>query len=240
MMRREATAALLLAAAVCSIVFVADGLGVAKVMAVVTAVATMLATQLAVSARRHQRFVRDLRGRSRVATDDGMAVRTGNFKGAVFVGGLHHPEIFADSEVMARLTSEERRAVLLHEARHQQRRDPLRMTIESLLRPVVQRTASGRAWLVDRAAAREIGADRYAIDNGASVQAISSALLKVGTVGPGFAGFSSVLDQRVAALSGEPLVRPRFAARWAALLGLAAATTLCASALHAASVLCCT
>lgn len=241
-MRRDMDGAAALVMAVvagCSIIFVSHGLGAVRVTATMAVVSTMFATRLARSARRHQRFVRDLRARSMLAMEEGMAVRTGSFEGAVFVGGLHRPEIFADIGVMARLTTDERRAVLLHEARHQQRRDPLRMTIESLVRPVVGRTASGRAWLVDRAAAREIDADKYAINNGASVQAISSALLKVGTVGPGFAGFTSVLDQRIAALSGEHVGRPRFAVRWVAVLGLAAVTTLCVNALHTASVLCC-
>lgn len=206
-------------------------LGPAPILLVLLVFASGIGLRLLTSARRHARLVRLLRLQSRSIVVDDIRVREGAFGGAAFVAGLGRPEIFIDQWTLDSLTPDERRAVLLHEQAHLTSRDPLRMLVEGGLATFVRRLPGGRAWLTDRAARREILADRAALHAGASRGAIASALLKVAPVADPAAGFGGVLDQRVAALAGERDL-PRVSVHAAGLLGLAMGALGCLVLLH--------
>lgn len=225
--------------AVCMLGIAAIGAGFLWLAPVLTVGLAAAVLSLAVTARRHERLVRQFRAQSTVTSQDGFLVRVGAFAGAVFVGGLRRPEIFMDEAVLDTLSPDERRAVLLHEQSHLRRRDPLRMSIESLVRPLARRTASGRTWLIEREAAREIRADQYALEQGATAQAIAAALIKVHPVRLEFAGFTTVIDHRIAALTGNQPERPRRFRLWMVSGGLLMSVALCINALHLTRVLCC-
>ncbi|CAN5869792.1 hypothetical protein BH23ACT10_BH23ACT10_25530 [soil metagenome] len=161
----------------------------------------------------HTRFVRSLR---RFAWDGelaGVAVRW--VPGvAPFVAGVLRPRIYCDPQMSARLTARQQRAVMLHERRHQRRRDPLRLLLSGALRPLARLSPSLAAHLHAREVAREIAADRYAIRNGATRGDVAGALAAVlGIEGARLApGFASVVEARVRALADEE--PPRTGAPW--------------------------
>lgn len=237
---RRGVAVAVLAIAACSLGIASTGAWTLWLAPALTMALAATVLRFGVIARRHEQLVADLRARSTVSQEAGLRVRTGAFSGAVFVGGFRRPEIFMDEAVRDTLSLNERRAVLLHEQSHLHRRDPLRMSIESAVRPLADRTAWGRTWLIEREAAREIRADRYALDHGASVQAIAAALLKVHPIRSDLPGFtSSVVDHRIAALTGEPLPQPRRFELLTLPAALLAAAALCFNAMQLARIMCC-
>lgn len=227
------------AATACIAVFAAHGAGIVVSSILVVVLGLAVTCRFARSARRHELLVRELRRRSDITAADGTTIRAGDFGGSAFVGGLHHPEIFVDAAVLAGLSDDERRAVILHERHHQVRRDPLRMMGDALVRPFVVRTPRGRQWLVDREARREIMADQYAINHGASVGALARSLVKVSPAGVGMAGFAGVLDLRISALAGEDHPPPARVVRWAMAFGLLVGVGFCLGAIHASWIFCC-
>lgn len=191
------------------------------------AVATVLVGVAAGILRRAVAHRRVTRGHLEAATVEqlaGTTVHVGPYRGA-FVGGLWRPHIFVGREVAGRLREDELRAVVLHERAHQRARDPLRILALETLAPWLARTRIGAEWVTVQLASREIAADRFAIEQGASREAIASALLEVPAAEPATAGFTSVVDLRLRALLDGELPSTR-SSRWVAVtagvtLGLA-------------------
>lgn len=194
---------------------------------------------------RHRRLTRALLLTTRPERLVGLAARVGHIGGAAFAAGLTRPTIFCDERLTATLSGEELRAIVLHERAHQQARDPLRTAALAAVAPFVGPLPAGAAWLERRAARREIAADRFALEHGASRAAIASALLKVDRLDPAVVpGFASAVDLRLnALLDEEPEVAPRWghAARLMAA-GALTAGVICLLLLHpwaATSVVAC-
>lgn len=135
-----------------------------------------------------------------------------------FTFGYLRPKVAVTSALVDNLGASELQAVLLHEAAHARRRDPLRMLIVSslarafLVAPVLREVA------VQFQAAKEIDADQDVILRMGSKRALISALLQADEARPAtaVARFGDVLHARLASLEGMdpfPPLRRRLLAR---------------------------
>lgn len=215
-------AALAAATITCGVGLVAGTPMARASLVAVAVIATAAAAAFVAGAVRHARITRRLRTDSTRGQLADVRLRVGSLDRSAFVAGLSRPEIFCDCDLLEDLTADELRAVVLHERAHQLARDPLRMVATATIAPVACRFDAGRNWLSRLAARREIAADAFALESGASRAAIASALLKVGPVGPAHApAFTPAVDARLQALLGDepPARRP---ARWSAVVGGAA------------------
>lgn len=182
---------------------------------------------------RHHALVRTLHRVTFPSARHGLAVREGPTGEVAFVAGLWRPTIFVDPTILEALPDGQQRAVLLHERAHQRSFDPWRSQIDASLGRLRWGARLGRT-LDRRTARREIAADRWALEAGASRRALAGALL---AADPGHrvgvAAFPPAAELRVRALLGEPVdVAPRLpAASLGALVGLAAVAA-CASWWH--------
>lgn len=125
--------------------------------------------------------------------------------GVAVVAGIRRPRTYCSSDLVARLDTEEIRAVLLHERHHELTHAPSRLVVLSALAPFVGRTGSGSRWLERQRARIEIAADRHAISNGTTRATLARAILKLRET-PGqlsLAGFATAGDLRLRALIGE-------------------------------------
>lgn len=208
--------------------------------AVLVGVGSAAALALLVFARvsfAHGWLTRRLRRRSTEVEIVGIQLRVGSVGGSVFVAGLSRPDIFCDAALLEHLEQDELGAVTLHERAHQLARDPLRNAAVAVVAPLLTGFDRGRAWLEQRAAAREIAADRYAMAHGVDRRAIASALLKVPPArGAHAAAFAPAIELRLRALLGDdialPLPRPR---PWLAVTaGAIVGTAACLAMLHPA------
>jgi Zn-dependent protease with chaperone function len=197
---------------------------------------------------RHGRLVRALRQVSEPAELAGTAVRLGELGDAAFVAGIRHPAIYCDQRLVERLTPRQLDAVLLHEQAHQHASDPARLALLGLLAPVVRRLPSGRLWLVSVVARREIEADRYALDHGASRADLAAALLVIPSMTrPLVAGFPTAVDLRLQVLLGDREAVPTpcvVGCSGRLLVGLVVGAAVCTWVLHgpvtrALTLLCC-
>lgn len=157
-------------------------------------------------ARRHQRLAARIAGLARPGMLGGRSVGLVPGLGAAGVAGLRRPRIFCADDLPDRLDAEELQAVILHEHHHQLERAPARLVLIGALAPVLCRLEGGRAWMERERARLEIAADAYALESGASRQALASALVKLASSrGLGVApGFATAADLRVRALLGDP------------------------------------
>lgn len=206
-------------------------------------VGTLLATAaivglvlLAWVAVRHWWLVRALQQVSEPGELAGTAVRVGPLGDAAFVAGLRHPAIYCDERLVACLTPSQLDAVLLHERAHQRAMDPARLAVLGVLAPVVRRIPSGRQWLVSVTARREIEADRYALDHGASRADLAAALLAIPAMSrPQVAGFPTAVDLRLQVLLGDREsvpVSPLLGCGGRLLVGLTVGAAVCTWVLH--------
>ncbi len=193
------------------------------------AATAMTVTQAAWQGYRHERIAGALRRNSTVAVVAGTEVRLTPVDNTAFVTGLWRPHIYCSHDLVDRLTGDELRAVTLHERAHQRSRDPLRLVLLASVAPVAALHRRGRAWLERTAAAREIAADRYALEHGATRTALASALLKVEPLpAVGLPGFSSATQLRIRALLAPTSTGEVRAACWPGVaLGIAAAVWSC-------------
>lgn len=166
--------------------------------------ATMVVARTWRQIRHHRRLVRELCLDTAPRHLAGVAVRSGSLGDAAFVAGLVRPTIFCDRTLPARLSSNELRAVLLHERAHQRAWDPVRLLLLEVAAPAVQRMPFGREWLAWTSARREISADRYAIEQGAAPRDLAGALLQLPALARAeVTGFASAVDLRLQALLGD-------------------------------------
>lgn len=107
-----------------------------------------------------------------------------------FTAGFLHPRIYLSTELLETLEEDELRAVLLHEAHHQARRDPLRIFLATLLKDAFWYLPVVRALWKKFIEAKERAADDAASRLG--TLPLAGALLKL------------ALTPRVPALTGMP------------------------------------
>lgn len=211
------------------------GLPTPRLVAVALLIGMPVVVGVMVQWRRQRELVGLLRYLCRTTVVMGHEARVGPLEGRVFVAGVTHPEIYCDTELLTTLDSRELRAVVLHERAHQLARDPLRLTILTALAPALRRVPSGRQLLQELQAGREIAADRYALERGASRTALASAMLKVQPATHGLAGFRSATELRIQALLGdEPAVSTGF--RWH-LFGFLIGLMSCLAVVHPVGLL---
>lgn len=193
------------------------------------------ASGLLAAVRRHRRWVRRLTQRSDSRHVAGTHVQVGEVQQGAIVAGLLRPQIYCDVSLVGSLAPDELRAVLLHERAHQRALDPLRLTLLSILTPILLRSERGSALVERLRAEREILADRYAIRRGAPRSAIAAALLKMqpsdastGTV----AAFTNATELRLRALLDDEVpALPTVTGLWL-LAGVTIGALLCASSLE--------
>lgn len=242
---RAATLALAAGSACAAGAALATRGGATAVAAAVVGAGAVFLLAFAVVASRHARLTGHVRRCSRPTSLGGTTVRVGRLSGSAFVAGLRRPEIYVDRDLARELSSRELEAVALHERGHQVARDPLRLAALAACTPLAAVVPGGRT-LVERALARrEIVADRFALEHGASRPALASALLRVDSSPVVAPGFTTAVDLRLRALLGEDVTtprrarRPRYAAAGSVGVGIC---LLCAAAPHAIAAalhLCC-
>lgn len=181
----------------------AVGLSATRLVAVALLFGMPVVVGVMMQWRRQQELVSVLRHVCRTTVVMGHDARVGPLQGRVFVAGIAHPEIYCDAELLTTLDSGELHAVVLHERAHQLARDPMRLSILAVMAPALRRVPSGWQLLQRLQADREIAADRYALERGASRTALASAMLKVQPVTHGLAGFRSATELRIQALLGD-------------------------------------
>jgi Zn-dependent protease with chaperone function len=148
---------------------------------------------------------------------------------SAFCAGLLRPRVFVTSGMVAALADEELDAVLVHEAEHARRRDPLRRLVGRAAADVLFWLPLVGWWTRHRLEDAELAADRAAIDRvGRSPLARAlraTATPAAPTVGARFDGAGAA---RVTQLLGDPLPprRPPLAACLLSLLGLILAVSL--------------
>ena len=169
-----------------------------------------IATAVALKAHRHQRLSRELSAIGRPTVVAGIEVQELPGSLGAFVAGLRRPRIFCSPALGTNLSEDELRAVLLHERFHQLDRAPAKLVVLEALAPALNMGLAGRAWLARRVAGLEIAADRYALEEGSSRQALAGALFKLAPAGSGAVGigFASAADLRLEALLDDEPQRP--------------------------------
>jgi Zn-dependent protease with chaperone function len=148
---------------------------------------------------------------------------------SAFCAGLLRPRVFVTSGMVAALADEELDAVLVHEAEHARRRDPLRRLVGRAAADVLFWLPLVGWWTRHRLEDAELAADRAVIDRvgrtplARALRATTSPAAPM--VGARFDGAGAA---RVTQLLGDPLPRrhPPLAACLLSLLGLILAVSL--------------
>jgi Zn-dependent protease with chaperone function len=221
--------------ALCGQMTVAGCLGVAVLVVAALGVATWVvrAAWLAVSA------ARDVARLARLPTTDALAAaahRSGAGEvvclddpaAAAFCAGLLRPRVFVTAGMVASLAADELEAVLVHEAEHARRRDPLRRLVARAAAEVLFWLPLVGWWSRSRLEDAELAADRAAIGRvGRSplARALRATAIPAAAVGAHFDGAGPA---RVTQLLGDPLPHrhPPLAACLLSLLGLILAVSL--------------
>jgi Zn-dependent protease with chaperone function len=146
---------------------------------------------------------------------------------SAFCAGLLRPRVVVTSGMVAALAAEELDAVLVHEAEHARRRDPLRRLAGRAAAEVLVWLPLVGWWTSRRLEEAELAADRAAIDRVGRTP-LARALRATATPAAVGARFDGAGPARVAQLLGEELPprRPPLAACLLSLLGLTLAVSL--------------
>jgi Zn-dependent protease with chaperone function len=148
---------------------------------------------------------------------------------AAFCAGLLRPRVFVTGGMVASLAAEELAAVLVHEAEHARRRDPLRRLAGRAAADVLFWLPLVGWWSRRRLEDAELAADRAAIGRVGRTPLAralrATAIPAAAAVGARFDGAGAA---RVSQLLGDPLPRrhPPLAACLLSLLGLILAVSL--------------
>jgi Zn-dependent protease with chaperone function len=148
---------------------------------------------------------------------------------AAFCAGLLRPRVFVTSGMVAALADEELAAVLVHEAEHARRRDPLRRLAGRAAADVLFWLPLVGWWSRRRLEDAELAADRAAIGRvGRTPLARALRATAIPAAAPVGARFDGAGAARVSQLLGDPLPRrhPPLAACLLSLLGLILAVSL--------------
>jgi Zn-dependent protease with chaperone function len=149
---------------------------------------------------------------------------------SAFCAGLLRPRVFVTSGMVAALADEELDAVLVHEAEHARRRDPLRRLAGRAAADVLVWLPLVGWWTSRRLEEAELAADRAAIDRVGRTplaRALQATAIPAAPAAVG-ARFDGAGPARVRQLLGEelPARRPPLAACLLSLLGLILAVSL--------------
>jgi Zn-dependent protease with chaperone function len=127
-----------------------------------------------------------------------------------FCAGPIRPRLYVTEGVVATLRADELDAVLLHEAEHRRRRDPVRRAARRALADVLFFLPILEWWGERIAEREELAADRAALRSTAP-RSLAGALVVMGSAAmrPAAAAFDGAADARVAQLLGEALPRRR-------------------------------
>ena len=165
-------------------------------------------------------------GRSRV----GSVACVASPGASAFCAGLLRPQVFVTSGMVAALAAEELDAVLVHEAEHARRRDPLRRLAGRAAADVLVWLPLVGWWSRRRLEDAELAADRAAIDRVGRTPLARALRASATPATPAAAGprFDGAGPARVRQLLGEELPprRPPLAACLLSLLGLTLAVSL--------------
>lgn len=153
---------------------------------------------------------------------------------AIVVGVLR-PVIYLGPDLLATLTQDELRAVVLHEDHHRRTRAPLRAAALSAWLRLLGRSSRVRSVLLDRLADLETLADADAIRRGSDPRAIARALLK-GELSLQPVSFAYAAERRVEHLidrasGGQGDVAGRLPYEWLPVIVLAVVTLGCRAGL---------
>jgi Zn-dependent protease with chaperone function len=154
---------------------------------------------------------------------------------AAFCAGLWRPRVYVTAAT-AELDPAALQAVLVHEAVHAHRRDPLRRLLTGAAADVLCWLPLARWWHDQAVRGAELSADRVAIAH-LGARPVATALLSVGgttdTTATGAVAFhddaaADAVDARIGQLAGDPAPapRPRVSAVLVSLSGLVAVTSL--------------
>jgi len=118
-----------------------------------------------------------------------------------FCAGLLWPRVYVSSGALERLSRQELRAVLAHEAHHAACRDPLRLLVARALGEGLFFLPAMRRMWRQYATAAELAADEAAVSAGGGRQPLAAAMLAFGESGhPGVVGVSPErIDHRLGA-----------------------------------------
>jgi hypothetical protein len=148
---------------------------------------------------------------------------------SAFCAGLLRPRVFVTSGMVASLAAEELAAVLVHEAEHARRRDPLRRLVGRAAADVLFWLPLVGWWTRHRLEDAELAADRAVIDR-VGRSPLARALRATASPAAPMVGarFDGAGPARVTQLLGDPLPprRPPLVACLLSLLGLVLAVSL--------------
>jgi Zn-dependent protease with chaperone function len=222
--------------AICGQMTMAGCLGVAILVVAALGLATWIvrASWLAISA------AREIARLPRLQPPDGLVVaaqRTGvdqvvcldSAAAAAFCAGLLRPRVFVTSAMVASLPDQELDAVLVHEAEHAHRRDPLRRLAGRAAADVLFWLPLVGWWSRRRLEDAELAADRAAIRRVGRTPLARALRATATPVAPAAgAGFDGAGPARITQLLGDPPPRrrPPLAACLLSGLGLILAVSL--------------
>ncbi|MFG1679287.1 M56 family metallopeptidase [Nonomuraea sp. NPDC049269] len=149
---------------------------------------------------------------------------------AAFCAGALRPRLYLTAGAAEMLPAEELDAILIHEAAHARRRDPLRRLILRATADVLFYLPLARWWFRRQSERAELSADRAAIDR-LGAKAVARALTRMDGAGLApatAAAFDGAAEARVAQLLGDslPIRRPSRAGVIFSLTGLLVVVSL--------------
>jgi Zn-dependent protease with chaperone function len=157
-----------------------------------------------------------------------------------FCAGALKPKVYVSRGLIDALRSEELDAVLLHEAHHVSRLDPLRRAATRSLADTAFFVPLVRWWADRQVESSELAADRAVLGH-LGPKALAGALWVAGQPPAGLAsaGFAGAADLRAAQLLGEttPTPRPPASVLTASAMGLLMSVALTSCLLHVAAFL---
>lgn len=221
--------------ALCGQMTVAGCLGVAVLVVAALVIATWVvrAGWLAIGAAREVAGLprlppSDLLVAAARRSDAGEVVCLDDPTAAAFCAGLLRPRVFVTAGMVASLAADELEAVLVHEAEHARRRDPLRRLTGQAAADVLFWLPLVGWWSRQRLEDAELAADRAAIGRVGRTplaRALRATAIPAAAVGARFDGAGAA---RVSQLLGDqlPRHRPPLAACLLSLLGLILAVSL--------------
>ena len=176
------------------------------------------AVALIANLTRAQRLSRELQSRSSRRVISGIEVNVvpGAGKTALALGVLR-PQIYVGDELLAVLSDDEQRAVVLHEDHHRSIWAPVRAAAIEAWLPMVGQIDSVKHALTERLGDLELMADRHALGRGCTRASLASALLKAQPSAAGLSAVSYSVGRRVDALLNRgdgSKVQPRLPYEW--------------------------
>lgn len=197
-----------------------------------TAIAALWAGLVAQELVRSQRMSRAFAVDAHETALFGVSIRVTPSLGtdAIVVGSIR-PRIYVGSELLASLTDEEMRAVVLHEDHHRRTRAPIRAAALGAWLRLLGRSKRVRDVLVDRLTDLETLADADAIRRGSSPRSLARALIK-GDASLQPVSFAYAADRRVEQLldraAGVPVqAAARLPYEWLPVILVTVATLGC-------------